>query len=244
MKTCICIATPTSSGIVKADYVSALANLVADLSRRRIDSHFININASSLPHQRDLIAYTFRKKREYTHLLCIDSDMWFPSDLAFRLLSHDKPIVGTIYARRQLHLEAIQKRLLAGASLDAALAKSYSFIVNPPARFYADEPGLVSVGGFGMGFVLIRRDCLELIAAKSKLDRYAGPNNETILGFFQPIKEMSEDISFCYRWHVLCQQPLWADPSAQLLHIGDFNYGAPYEKHRRQRLNIVPMAPS
>ncbi len=46
-----------------------------------------------------------------THLLFVDSDMYFASDTLTRLLAHDKDIVGVEYNKRQFPLEPVLKPL-------------------------------------------------------------------------------------------------------------------------------------
>jgi hypothetical protein len=237
----ILIGTPSHGGFVKAGFASSLANLISDLGRRQIDCKFLNVSAAALPQQRDSIAHIFMQNKHFSHLLFIDSDMWFPADLAFRLLSFDKPIVGTVYARRELDFPGMKKKLASGASFEDAFARSFSYIVKPANKSYPDEGDLISVGGFGMGFVLIRADCLKRIKATCKLERYAGASGEQIHGFFLPLKGLSEDMSFCNRWHVQCGQPLWAYAKADILHIGDFSFGGPYDQAFRQgKQNVAP----
>lgn len=50
-------------------------------------------------------------KKGATHLLFVDSDMFFPADVIPRLLAHDKDIVGVEYNRRRFPLEGTSEPL-------------------------------------------------------------------------------------------------------------------------------------
>ena len=101
------IATPTTNGLMLSDYVDSLARMMARLHGRGIGTDYRTIDGPNLVLQRDMLADAFLKS-DATHLLFIDSDMAFEPGLAERLLSFAKPVIGTIYPRRSLDLEAAE----------------------------------------------------------------------------------------------------------------------------------------
>ncbi len=72
---------------------------------------------------------------------------------------------------------------------------------------YKDVPeGLFKIGGCGFGAVLIKTDVLFEVQSK-----YGG--------MFNPIANMGEDLSFCWRARQ-CGYDIWCDPSMVLGHVG------------------------
>ncbi len=51
-------------------------------------------------------------KKDATHLLFVDSDMFFPSDALTTLLSHNKDIIGVPYNKRKFPLEGTHQLLV------------------------------------------------------------------------------------------------------------------------------------
>jgi hypothetical protein len=225
----IFIATPTAGGVVKTPYAVSVAGLVADLERRGIETAIGAEDGADLETQRDCLTHEFLRTRA-THLLFVDSDMMFARGLAFTLLQFDKPIVGTAYTARRLDLERVESGLARGLGLDAAVARAYDFNVKTDAPVDSGAE-LVSVSGFGFGFVLIRRDCFEIVQRRCKLVRYRNPFIDAeVLGFFRRIPidgqiPLSEDYSFCRRWAVESGEPLWLYTRADIRHVGEFRYG-------------------
>ena len=83
-----------------SDYVGSLARMMAQLHARGVSTDYRTIDGPNLVLQRDMLADAFLAS-DATHLLFIDSDMAFAPDLAERLLSFAKPVIGTIYPRRE-----------------------------------------------------------------------------------------------------------------------------------------------
>lgn len=51
-------------------------------------------------------------KKGATHILFVDSDMFFPKDALTKLLAHNKDIIGATYNKRQFPLEGTHQPLL------------------------------------------------------------------------------------------------------------------------------------
>ena len=92
------------------------------------------------PRGRSVLANHFLQHEECTHMLFVDPDLLWTPEHAKRIISHDVPIVGGIYA------EKCQERKWIGKRLDGA---------------QADESGLVRAVGVATGFMLISRGALE-----------------------------------------------------------------------------------
>lgn len=92
------------------------------------------------PRGRSILANHFLQHEECTHMLFVDPDLLWNVGHAKRILSHDVPIVGGIYA------EKCEERKWLGKRLDNA---------------QEDENGLVRAAGVATGFMLISRQALE-----------------------------------------------------------------------------------
>jgi hypothetical protein len=232
------ICTPTAGGVVKTPYAMALAGLVADLERRGIETAVGAEDGADIETQRDRLAHEFLRSPA-THLLFIDSDMVFPRNLAFTMLGFDKPIVGAAYATRRLDFENVDRGIARGLAFADAVARAYDFNIRLDGAIATDAE-LVKVAGFGFGFVLVRRDCLDIMRERCDLPRYFYPPLGTeVTGFFRRIPvegqiPLSEDYSFCRRW-TECGEPLWLYTGAELRHVGEFRYGVALAEHLKLR---------
>jgi hypothetical protein len=238
MKSKVFILTPTAGGVVKTPYAMALAGLVADLERRGIETAVGAEDGADIETQRDRLVHEFLRTPA-THALFIDSDMTFPRDLAFTLLQFDKPIVGAAYTARRLDPVRVEAGLASGVPFAQAVTLAYDFNVKLDGAVPIEDE-LVAVAGFGFGFVLVRRDCLEIMQQRCTLAKYLVPSLDTeVTGFFRRIPvdgqiPLSEDYSFCRRWTMECGEPLWLYTRADLKHVGEFRYGVPLAAYLRQ----------
>jgi hypothetical protein len=234
----IFIATPTSGGSVKTDYVTSLMGMVSRLHAKGVRTTYANVDAADVSEQRDALAHECLKHAAITHLLFVDGDMRFPSGLCGTLLSFDLPFVGTVYARRKLSLEAIEQHLKTVSSLRDAEALAYEFNVRPQRSSVMISQGLCEVEGFGLGFALIRRDCLTTLAESGTVPIYPSRYvNDDVHRFFGRLQLadgslLSEDYSFCRRWRQ-CGGQVFAYAMAEIEHVGDFRYGVPFIERLR-----------
>lgn len=116
------------------------------------------------------------RKNAFSHLLFLDSDMWFPADTLERLLSHNLPMVGASYCMRA------EPRCMTHRGLDNSSRL-------PNIGEYPND--VYEVQDLGMGCVLIKSEVFE------RLDSYLGD-----VPFFQTVysgrtEHASEDIHFC-----------------------------------------------
>lgn len=139
---------------------------------------------------------------DYTDLVFIDSDMaWDPADLV-GLLAHDVPLVAAAGPRKKP----------GGSEFCVKLGQA---AMGPD--------GLLSVERVGTGFMRLRRDCLERLAAAHPELRVRDAAGNTYHALFEPgIRDgtyISEDYMFCERWRALGGRVLVA-PGIRLQHVG------------------------
>ena len=118
----VLIGTPTAAGIVKVQYTHTVANTVLDLARNGIGVDYLTFDGPDNALGRDYIA-SFMMEKDHTHLLFIDSDIWFDGGLCRRLIGLDKPVIGGVYVKRKLDMHRLARNLAAVShKVDDALA--------------------------------------------------------------------------------------------------------------------------
>lgn len=221
------IATPTADGIVLAGYVAALAAMLGRLHAQGIATTYRTLDGSDLVAQRNRLTQAFLAS-DATHLLFIDSDMSFPPELAERLLAADKALIGTVYPKRALDL-AVLRQQAGRMPFEQALALTYRWNLRPLPGGITVRDGLCRVEGVGGGFLMIRRDCFETLLASGSVPLFA--DGEGLHAFFRDTRQGREiidlDYSFCREW-IRCGGEVWADVTADIVHIGDGRHSMPY----------------
>lgn len=196
------------------------------------------IGDSLIPRARNTLTYKFLAETDCTHLLFVDSDIFFSPGQVSRLISHDLnfyPVIGGLYPKKQL---------------------APSWVINTeedgPQEPQAD--GLLPCKYVGTGFMLISRTVLEEIMDRWPDRKYMpdtdesgswrydfwpiGPINRILPEIEHPDlgqqRYLSEDWAFCEMVRQL-GHPIVADTEVKLEHQGLVSYPIPPEK-------VVPQA--
>ncbi len=133
-------------------------------------------------------------------MLFLDDDHTFPPTLLNQLLSHDQPIVASLYLQR------------ADPFLPIAYAVKEEGNYWPLDLSVCDKEGLVEVAGAGTGGMLIRSEVFTKIPAP----------------WFVHTTEQSEDLYFCDRARE-AGIPIYVDLAARLGHIAAMNVYPTFE---------------
>jgi hypothetical protein len=177
------------------------------------------INESLVQRARNHLVAKFLESSVATHLMFIDSDIGFEPEHIFKLLLHDKDIVGGLYPKK-------------------TLPPDYVVNVSPEA---VDEKGQIKVDGglipvsrLGTGFMLIKREVFEKHMAAYPNTKFT--NNIGLDPKFNPFcytffdcwisqdenrEYLSEDWGFIVKSRVIGIQA-YADPTIRLNHSGTF----------------------
>lgn len=153
--------------------------------------------ASVLPRARQA-AIDWAKQGNATHLLCIDDDMQFPSDILDDMFRHDVDILALNYTRKN---PVSPTPLTHG--LDGAMVSSLGFT------------GLEEVAWVGFGIILIKLDAIKDIPAPLFETRWMEERQDFV----------GEDFYFCgkVRQHGV-KIYIDHDASNKIRHIGDIPY--------------------
>lgn len=253
----ILICTPTNAGIAKIHFVVTLADTMRVLMEKGIGCSFLNYDSSDVAMARNFFAARLLAAPQFSHLLFIDSDMSFEGGLILRFLDQAKPIIGAVYTRREIDLEAYRNAIRQAQSEgeDTKSIEDLSGIMEYVVRLEGAggtrrsltvANGFAAVGGIGMGATLIERGVFETMitrgAVRRKRGKYADDVTGHVYGFFDPIyinerdEFLSEDLSFCQRWIGDCQGQILACVDSPIGHVGQFVYRGVYlEKLRRDK---------
>jgi hypothetical protein len=229
----IVIATPCGSSLVHAGFATSMAAMTAKLASDGIRVRVLYNQGWDVGTQRDLLADLFLQETNSSHILFVDSDMIFDSDLCSLLLARKKDVIAAAYAVRQLDLNKVRDGVQGGKSFERAWLDAHRFACEKPLR---QEGSLIEVERLGFGFTLVGRNVFDKMAAECNLRRYRDKNanlrsKRLLVGFFDRIDQpdggrLGEDYAFCERWRKIGGQ-LWVDASANIKHVVDFPIGVP-----------------
>lgn len=203
----ILIATPSYDGKVDVSYSSSLMITALQLHKNNIEfGTLLNRTGTLLVGERNAIARTFVES-DYTHLLCIDSDIGWNAADVLEMISYDLEFVAGVYPTR--------KNL--GYTFRPFFKEDNSLIVN--------EMGLLSMQYVPAGFMLIKKSVFEKIINKFPDLRYKSKdpllvdaegwtffNTEIYDGEF-----WGEDYFFC-RKAIQAGIEIWTNPNFEFKH--------------------------
>ncbi|MFT8245078.1 glycosyltransferase family 2 protein [Roseomonas sp. BN140053] len=187
-------------------------------------------NESLIPRARNTLLAFFLAS-EASHLLFVDADIGFGAASVLRLLAHDRPLIGGLYRRKRLDRQ------------DWVVG----WLPSPDGSARRDpRTGAVEVAHLGTGFLCLRRDLVERMAAAHPNTRYRpdpedgppGPWRDRVHALFESGLDpetgqyFSEDYLFCRRWRALGGE-VWCDPAILLEHHGQASFrGDPMDQFR------------
>jgi len=202
----------------------------------------------------NLIAKAMHDKST-THMLFIDADItWNPADVV-KLVLADKNIVGGVYPIKNYEWnklvepghnvvqEWIDKKnssQLKGAVSDSDIIQHrlMRYNLNYISNTLEIANNLTKVRHLATGFMMIRRDTLEIMMAALPETKYtddigflSGRENDFAYALFDcGVEEghyYSEDWMFCHRWKKLGGS-IWVDVSINLTHTGNEDFRGCY----------------
>lgn len=217
----ILICVPAYGQTVAAQTMEAIYTTCQFLTAQGIKNQLTWMSAADIVEVRNLMLTTwYDHYSSYSHLLFIDSDMGFKPELIRDMLEFNKPLIGTLYARRQA----------TPSTVGVPIGSTSKDIVQ----------GHMLCTGVGMGVTLIHRNVVtEMLKRLPDVnDTVPGVIGKSVphkltrfLRAFDPIKEpnlrLSEDFSFCHRWRQ-CGGEVWANVNHRISHVGPFDFAIRY----------------
>ena len=181
----VMIATPCKDGRVDINYTMSLCASCQVLSAAGIKYVTVCACSSSVDNARNALATTFMKS-ECTHLLFIDDDMCWASDLPLRLLNENVDIVGAPCRKKQFRVE-------------------FNVRHTDHVGYIGGRPWMLQIDGIGMGVTLIHRKVFEALSGSVPKYYMFNEDKEPTYMFFRHqliedggrTKYESEDFNFC-----------------------------------------------
>ena len=129
-----------------------------------------------------------------THLLFVDSDMLFPSDVLDQLLARDKDIIGVEYHKRKFPLETVTAYM-------------------PDVEKSETEPFKVGIAGTGL--MLIKTDVFKNPLLDPNWFSFGrNAKGENVIGEDGWFSNSARSIGY----------DVWVDPVVKVLHLGEYGY--------------------
>lgn len=238
----ILIATPMYGGMCTGHYTIALMNSIDTLKKLKVETLLASVmNESLIPRARNELVRLFLEQTKCSHLMFVDSDMYFNNEAIATLYKADKDIVCGIYPKKEIDWDKVLTAANKG-KVDLPNHSS-SFVLNLPRDVTKAEPdadGIVEVRHGGTGFMLIKREVFEKLSphvpeyrASTKKNKKGEFVKPLVKQFFDTsIDEtgclLSEDYHFCALWRKHGGK-VFANTRLKFNHIGTHIFGGSIE---------------
>jgi len=240
------LATPCYGGLVTADYMRSMCNLISLLKEVGIRYEIKTISNDSLvTRARACLLASFLADNEATHLMFIDADISFHPKSIMRLLSFDEDVVGGPYPMKTINWDAVKEAILENPDIsqEELVNTIAKYVINihsgevDPSTTGKVTDGFVKVANVGTGFLLMKRSVFDVMRSKLPEEKYRNdipaffnkPEGDQMWTFFdtwchpKTKRYLSEDYAFCQKWIEL-GGTVWADLMCPLNHRGNFNF--------------------
>ncbi len=232
----VIIATPCFGAMVHQAYMLSILKLLCSPLAQRVPFGLEMLGHDSLiTRSRNTLVARFLANTAATHLLFVDADIGFEPDQLDRMLAFDQPVVAGMYPLKVLHWQDAAARQRAG---EPAAAAPLLYVGEPCRGAEAErDGGFITARHAGTGFMLLRRDALERMAAAYPETRYRGvdaynpaaaegtPSYALFDCMISPEtgQYISEDWTFCHRWRAIGGK-VWLDTLGSLTHVGAHDF--------------------
>ena len=153
-------------GMCTGHFTLGVINVINRFRELKIECHLASLmNESLITRARNELARMFLDDEKFTHLMFIDSDIYFEHDSVDRLYSHDKSIVCGLYPKKEINWDRVREAVKNNRK-DLNYYAS-NFVLNLPLDKDKIEPnkqGLIEVRHSGTGFMMIKREVFEKLS--------------------------------------------------------------------------------
>ena len=144
-KSFLAICTPCYGGqVTEKHYVSMISYTIACMKNNMIFSIETMANESLVTRARNNLVAKMMVNPKTTHLMFVDADVGFDAESIYKLIAHDKDVVGGIYPKKTFEPD---------------------YVFNPTTDAKRDG-NLIEVEDIGTGFLLIKRSVFETMMNK------------------------------------------------------------------------------
>jgi hypothetical protein len=200
--------------------------LMSALTSKGITAHIATYSWPDIEELRNMVlSYWYDAMPDFTHMLFVDADVGFRSQMVLDMLLFNEAMVGGLYPKKTFPLDWAGSGIAAGEY----------------------RKGFIEVDGLGMGCFLIRRDAIttmiekypELVRPYMTLTDMQAAGATRTLSFFDKIQtpqgKVSEDISFCRRYREAGGK-VWASTAYVMDHVGPWLFSACFARSREEEV--------
>lgn len=239
----VMIFVPAYGNNVSSHTLMSIAQLQVALMTRGLG---VGVSALSRPDIEELrniaLSVWYDQYPDWTHLLMVDSDMGFPSEMVLDMVAFGQPVVGAVYRHKSDNVSWVY----------SGLGKDTIGDVRGP---------FVELEGVGAGVLLITRGAIDEMIRKlpeivdERMARMGGGvdadkqmmGQKRLIRAFDKIKDpefgtVSEDLSFCRRWRQ-CGGKVWGAAGYDVQHVGMKVYEGNFKEWTIEQNRIVTPAP-
>ena len=241
------IATPMYGGMNHGLYMKSCLDLQTVMMKYNIEVKFSFLfNESLITRARNYLVDEFLR-RDYTHMMFIDSDIHFDPNDVIALLALDKDVIGGPYPKKSINWGNVAETARKNPDLNPKelenLVGEYVFnVVKGTQQFQVSEP--LQVMEIGTGHMMIKRQVFEKLAEAFPNIRYKPDHvgqahfdgSRYIHAYFDTVidtkdsyigggsdRYLSEDYMFCQMWRKIGGE-VWLCPWMKTQHIGTYAF--------------------
>lgn len=215
--------------------------LIKSIDKKNVDIGMIGMFHESLISRARNIAAAYAIKEKYSHLLFIDSDIYFDPEDVFRLIEANEDVIAGAYPKKYINenkLSFVSKKNNSFLKEKKWISLSTDFtteITDKAVQENRNGSKLLEVDYAATGFMLIKIDVFKKISEKfpeikyiNDIDAYMSIG-DNFFDFFpaQVNKENrkfeSEDYGFCRLWRSIGGK-IKIMPDINLTHIGSLSF--------------------
>jgi hypothetical protein len=242
------IATPCYGDRVTVPYMRSILDLMKQCRKYGvIYMHYTLSTESLVTRARNSCVAAFLSQDgndgnvKFDTMIFIDSDISFNPKDVFRLMLHDKEIVGGVYPKKRIDLKRLIEFTEQGNETPEPLSLDYVMTMLKQDE-HKIVNGLMEVEEIGTGFLMIKRSVFEDMIEKygnsinyKPLVLVVGQKPENFYSFFHTDIDpetnhyLSEDYFFVKRWIRDFGGKVYADIEIPLTHVGVMKFEGSFQ---------------
>ena len=243
------VATPVHSE-VSIHYTESLLTLQGMGHSLGLVIDFLLLKSSLVTQGRNLCVSAFLNKKEYTHMLFVDSDISFDSASVVKLLKSDKDVISIPYPMKTINWEKVYGRIKEDNINSTTLSKSgftYPIKVEDQSNINVSK-GIMEVTHSPTGFMLIKKQVIEKMIEKYPHLKIKQPtimngeakDTDNLWNFFDTFHDLEskkyygEDFGFCQKWRDIGGK-CYCYIGRFITHVGEYQYSGRF----RDELNYM-----
>jgi len=236
-------------GTITVPTVHALVGLTQDFQANDLPFAFRTVERADVVVARNHLLSAFLTAEDFSHLLWIDSDMWFEPSAVWRLIALGEDFAAAAYAQKFFNWDALRARIAADPQGDIAIDRhmAATFTYNHQLGGFDGSQwtprrrdGFITIPATGPGLSLVSRNVVETMVARGvarahpKMAELPGTSGLRYHDFCSHLASpdgglfLAEDQSFCYRWVEGCGGDIWLDCQSAVRHIGPIAFDGHY----------------